>query len=152
MLLGVGTAACVCLSWHSDVKFKHVSLPRYLKGTVVSFPGHLQSAMRWVSGTSTAEQEYQKFLADIRGEFAVPPVAGSVDNYSWEQRVLFAYKLDYRPRPVIQSYLTLTLELARDERGISCAGRGRRNLILFEWERSTNEFRRRMMGFRGRCC
>ena len=41
----------------------------------------------------------------------LPKVHGSVDIYPWGQSFLLARDMDYRPRPVIQSYLAYTQKL-----------------------------------------
>src|SRR5262249_47436055 len=51
-------------------------------------------------------------LATIRGGLALPPVAGAIDSYSYDQSLLIAYGDDFRPRPVFQSYMAYSPRLA----------------------------------------
>jgi hypothetical protein len=55
---------------------------------------------------------HQKFLSDYRSKFPLPPISGSVDVYPWNQAAVLAHGLNYRPRPVIQSYSAQTPDLA----------------------------------------
>ena len=55
---------------------------------------------------------YEAFLADIRASTPVPPMEGTVDHYPGDGIALQAWKLNYRPRPVMHSYAAYTPELA----------------------------------------
>jgi len=59
------------------------------------------------------QDDYEKSQAKLREQTYLPPVSGPVDFYSFHQELLFAYGMDYRPRPAIQSYSAYTLDLAR---------------------------------------
>jgi hypothetical protein len=58
------------------------------------------------------QQIYGKNLAEVRMRFPMPPIAGGVDVYSWNQAVLIAHDLQYNPRPILQSYSVYAPELA----------------------------------------
>ena len=78
-----------------------------------SFPSpRLLSPGAFLSGPDELHTAYQGYLADIRNKFPLPQLSGDVDVYSWQQDVVFAYGLDYHPRPVIQSYSVYTPKLA----------------------------------------
>jgi hypothetical protein len=62
-------------------------------------PGHLQNV-------------YAENLGEIRNQFPLPPIKGTVDVYPWRQAIIFAHGLQYAPRPIIQSYSAFTPELA----------------------------------------
>ncbi len=64
-------------------------------------------------GTRNLQDDYEKSQAKVREQTYLPPVSGSVDLYSFHQELLFAYGMDYRPRPAIQSYSAYTPDLAR---------------------------------------
>lgn len=51
-------------------------------------------------------------LAEIRATHPVPPLAGTVDVYSYDQAAAFAHGLRWHPRPVFQSYSAYTAPLA----------------------------------------
>ena len=55
---------------------------------------------------------YETSLADARKAFPLPPIAGGVDLYSYEQTIVFANGLRYAPRPILQSYSAYTPVLA----------------------------------------
>ncbi len=55
---------------------------------------------------------YEKSVADGRKAFPLPPIAGGVDLYSYDQTILFANGLPYAPRPILQSYSAYTPALA----------------------------------------
>jgi len=52
-------------------------------------------------------------VATIRGANPLPPLPGGVDVYSYAQAVLLAHDVDFRPRPVFQSYMAYTPRLAQ---------------------------------------
>jgi hypothetical protein len=130
-LMVVASTACVLLSWYSDVKYKRIHLPTYIWMTIESSPSHIQSAFQWIGGNTTNVQDtYQKTLAGYREAVPLPRVEGSVDIYSWEQRAVFANGLNYQPRPVIQSYLTLTPELEQLNADFLKSARAPDNILL----------------------
>ena len=51
--------------------------------------------------------------AAVRGANVLPPVSGKVDLYPNEIATIFAYDLEYHPRPTIQSFSAYTGKLAR---------------------------------------
>jgi hypothetical protein len=61
-------------------------------------------------------EQFERGLAGIRRAFPLPPLSGTVDLYPHLQTVLLAHDLDYRPRPIIQSYSAYTPELAMTNR------------------------------------
>jgi hypothetical protein len=63
-------------------------------------------------GKNDRLQAHQRFLRDFRNKFPLPAIKGSVDVYPSNQAIVLAHGLDYRPRPVIQSYSAQTPELA----------------------------------------
>jgi hypothetical protein len=69
--------------------------------------------MELFRGEKDLVEAHQKFLRDFRNEFPLSPIKGSVDVYPWNQATVLAHGLDYRPRPVIQSYSAQTPELAK---------------------------------------
>ena len=55
----------------------------------------------------------ERYLSDYRESYAMPPLKGDVDFYSWNLMPGFAYGLRYQPRPVFQSFSAYTPQLAR---------------------------------------
>lgn len=60
--------------------------------------------------------EFQDAFAKIRKANPLPALAGEMDVYSTRQAEVFANGLNWRPRPVLQSYSAYTPELARMNR------------------------------------
>ena len=51
-------------------------------------------------------------MAEVRAAHPLPPISGSTDIYPNSQAIAVAYNLDYRPRPIFQSYAAYTPKLA----------------------------------------
>jgi hypothetical protein len=73
---------------------------------------NLLASAKWLFDPDSLRKEHQAYLMQIRNAFPVPPLAGDVDIYPWNQAALLAHGLAYRPRPVFQSYVAYTPELA----------------------------------------
>jgi len=70
-------------------------------------------------GKAYQDIAYATALAQIRHSFPLQSVIGSdesVDLYSWRASVLIANQLNYRPRPLLQSYQAYTGRLAALDR------------------------------------
>jgi hypothetical protein len=65
-----------------------------------------------IAAKRTSDALYARDLASIRARVARPPVDGTVDVYGNWQSVAIAYGLEYRPRPVFQSYIAYDAALA----------------------------------------
>ena len=55
---------------------------------------------------------YEAYLADLRNSTPLPPIQGPVDTYPGNASALLAWGFNYRPRPVMQSLVAYTPELA----------------------------------------
>jgi hypothetical protein len=77
-------------------------------------------------------------LDALRQTLPLPPMDGGVDVYGHHQGAVLAYPIDYRPRPVFQSYAAYTPALAARNRA-HLAGPGGPRHILFDPE--TIDFR-----------
>ncbi len=64
-------------------------------------------------GREVLDQEFQGSLEKIRKAEPLPHVKGGTDIYPIDQAVLIAHRLQWAPRPVIQSYSAYNGELAR---------------------------------------
>ncbi len=91
----------------------------------------LLAPIKWLSDPGHLRKDYETYLMQIRNIFPVPPVAGNVDVYPWNQAALLAHGLPYHPRPVIQSYSAYTPELAELNAAFLRSNRAASN-ILFE--------------------
>ncbi len=85
----------------------------YLVEQAVLIPARaLASAGQWIAGTHPAPARHAAALEAIRRAHPLPALGGSVDAYSNDLAPVFAYGLDWHPRPVFQSYSAYTPELA----------------------------------------
>jgi hypothetical protein len=64
-------------------------------------------------GLSRLRREWSDLLDRVAAANAIPTRPGSADLYPWDLRLLFAHRLDWRPRPVLQSYSAYTERLLR---------------------------------------
>ena len=64
------------------------------------------------SGTGSLRNEYESSLASERKDSLLSSLKGGADLYAYDQIFLFAHRLSYQPRPVMQSYSAYTPELA----------------------------------------
>ena len=116
---------CIWLSWGSQSRLAFASGPENLLKEIFQIPDNAGIVLDALRGGGSARS------APIAGAFALPQVKGSVDIYSWGQRSLLAEGMDYRPRPVFQSYFTCTSELSRLNAEF-LAGPRASDAILFE--------------------
>ncbi|MBI4854899.1 MAG: hypothetical protein HY819_24125 [Acidobacteria bacterium] len=65
-----------------------------------------------VTGKSNIKQKYEEEMAGLRQIYPLPELKGSVDMYSYLQLAIFAHNLNYKPRPVFQSYTAYSPLLA----------------------------------------
>lgn len=110
-LIAVVVAASLALTWFSYGEAIGLGLPSKLLTAIAFTPFNVRSAITWAAGRSTAEADMQATYKAIRGEAVIPEIHGTVDDYPWDQGVVFAYGLQYQPRPVFQSYSAFTSKL-----------------------------------------
>jgi len=91
------------LLWHSDVVCGIGGLPVNLAAAFQSVPANTNTALAWLEGDASQLSSHDNL--DRLRRVELPDIHGSVDIYSWGQDLLLAHGLDYRPRPVFQSYL-----------------------------------------------
>jgi hypothetical protein len=90
----------------------------------------LATALDWPARLRALEGERQAALARIRAEHPIGPIEGSVDLFTSDQAILLAHGLEYRPRPVFQSYSAYTPSLIERNRD-AFRGDGRPKTVLF---------------------
>jgi hypothetical protein len=88
-------------------------VPLAVAGRFLKLPGNLVAACRIAVGRSGYAQRYDATLAEVRRQFPLPAVTGSIDVYPSLQGVVVAHGLEYAPRPVFQSYAAFTPRLAQ---------------------------------------
>jgi hypothetical protein len=72
-----------------------------------------KAALAIFAGTDARPAAYQANLDRLRAKHPVPATPGSVDVFQSLSGLPIAHDLDYRPRPVFQSYVTYSERLAR---------------------------------------
>ena len=72
----------------------------------------LSEATALIGGKVNLQQKFDLASQNIRDKNPLPNLSGKVDLYPDEIAVIFAYGLDYQPRPVIQSFSAYTDKLA----------------------------------------
>jgi hypothetical protein len=97
----------------ASVPFRHY-VRNELTGRILGTFGvnNLFAPAKMLLGRAHLNEAYEQYLADFRNECSLPPIQGTVDSYSVDQRYIVAMHWPYRPRPVIQSYSAYTPELA----------------------------------------
>lgn len=76
------------------------------------------------------EDIFNKKLAGIEEHVSLPEMSGSVDLYSDTQMAIFASGLEYKPRPVFQSYHAYTPYLAKKNKNFLKSGNGPENILF----------------------
>lgn len=110
-----------------------VAARRHAEAVVQMVTGQPLSIWYHIDGSvmRRVEDQYQRVIATIRVENPLPAVPGSVDIFPVDQASLIAAGLDYRPRPVFQSYSAYTPKLAEKNRAF-LAGPRAPDHLLFE--------------------
>jgi hypothetical protein len=107
--LVVGAAALVCLGSWSELPERR-PLGAEVTTAVVELPRAVRRAIALLFGDGHRrfEVEWSHQLAAIAAANPIPSVTGPVDLYGSEQTLVVAHGLDWRPRPVFQSYSAYT--------------------------------------------
>ena len=80
------------------------------------FPGEALrrlAALPLVLGSDALAQADVQRKAALRAENPLPRLSGPIDIYPTDQALLLAHDLEFRPRPVLQSYMAYSPRLAR---------------------------------------
>lgn len=108
------------------------SLVAHLGYRLIEIPDAARAAWRVARGDLSHQHAmYASRVARIRGGTPLPAIAGSVDVYPWNQGLVLANGLPYRPRPVIQSQLAYTPTLV-EINAASLRGFDAPDTILFQ--------------------
>jgi hypothetical protein len=111
-LLVTAGVASVALAWVLLRHWAGTGLPGYVGGKAALVGRRVAAAARLVRGDAELAAGYAASLAAVRAEQPLPRLDGPVDVYPWSASVAVAHGLDYRPRPVFQSYAAFTPALA----------------------------------------
>ncbi|MFG1420416.1 hypothetical protein [Roseixanthobacter liquoris] len=80
--------------------------------------------------SGSLDAQYLDSLEKIRAAVPLPALKGPTDAYSFTQAALLAAGLEWRPRPVLQSYSAYTPELLRKDADHLTGPRAPRNIIF----------------------
>jgi hypothetical protein len=98
-------------------------------------PARLAGALNWTSHHQKLQELYDQQLGQYSQAF--PQLGGSVDCYPWGQTIVFADHLDYRPRPVLQSYAAYTDHLQHLDAAVLAGDQAPDHILLkirgFDW-------------------
>lgn len=102
--VGVLCATMVALVWSQDLHGRPVE--RVILTDILELPQDAGRAARLLRGTWRSEliEEWDGVLARVAADNPLPPSPAPFDLYPFDLRILFAHRLPWRPRPVIQSY------------------------------------------------
>jgi hypothetical protein len=78
-----------------------------------AWPGEVQAAVRAAAGRTGLPERSKVALAEIRRADPLPTLSGTVDLYTARVGLALAQDVEYRPRPVFQSYCAFTPRLLR---------------------------------------
>lgn len=106
---------------------------------VRAIPLQAKACILAVSGRSELSQAHADRSAQIRDANPLPDIKSPVDLYPFKQGVLVAHGMDYRPRPVFQSYSAYTGPLAKLNLD-HLRGTSRPTTILFDVETIDQRF------------
>lgn len=87
--------------------------PVMLASNVIEVCFRAEPCLNQLTGKNPNLEKYEKRMAEIREKSKLPKIEGAVDLYPALCNVPVACGLDYRQRPVFQSYLAYTQELAK---------------------------------------
>jgi hypothetical protein len=91
--------------WQSDTP-----LEKHLRQTLL--PQNLVKPFTTLFDSEDLQRDHKRREASYRSRFPLPLNGGEADIYTPNQVALLAHRIDYRPRPVIQSFSAYTPELA----------------------------------------
>lgn len=116
-LLGIGLIAIMTLftfPMSLPVDFPvFVRYPALLLSNLLGVAQKTMPSIAYLSGASTLRAKFDERMRDIRDDNKLPEINGTVDFYPVMCKVPLAYNLDYKPRPVFQSYLAYRQPLTK---------------------------------------
>lgn len=95
-----------CL-WAIKVHSKMAPKP-LIQWWISNISANVGGAEKLLAGRSRLDERRRESIDRIRKQFVLPRMSGSVDVYPADQAAVLAYGLDYKPRPVFQSYSAYT--------------------------------------------
>jgi hypothetical protein len=86
--------------------------PALLLSNVLGIAQKSMPCLSYLAGSSDLRTRFENRMEEIRKDNQLPELKGSVDIYPVMSKVPIAYKFEYKPRPVFQSYLAYRQPLA----------------------------------------
>lgn len=90
-----------------------VRYPALLLSNILGVAQKTMPCIAYLTGSSNLKSNFDQRMQEIRKENELPEIKGTVDFYPVMCKVPIAYNLDYKPRPVFQSYLAYRQPLTR---------------------------------------
>lgn len=108
----IGLAAAV--AWSILSSYTGAGLPGYAVQVANTFAGNLSAAASPLTDPGRLRREWESARRQLRDDNPLPlaKIHGTVDVYPHRQDVVFAYGLDYQPRPVVSSLVATSPVLA----------------------------------------
>lgn len=106
----IPVAAALCLLGNTVGQFSTESL--FLQVARTFRLENVTGLVCWSRSAEALRAALATESEQARNEYRIPPTTGDVDLYPFNQALILAFGLPYRPRPVIQSYSAYTPELA----------------------------------------
>lgn len=96
----------------------HISILQVLSNTVQQFYANAILAQNILNSSykESLDARYLNAKQRIKEKLDLSGVSGTVDIYPWDQAYVIANGLDYRPRPLFQSYSVYTPKLIKKNR------------------------------------
>ena len=112
LLLATSIGCTVLIFWYSLTELKQ-GPPEFLVTTVSTGYQGFTELIHFQSGREALTQAFQQRLDTIKAKYPFPQTQGTVDVYPFGFEIsMIACGLDYRPRPIFQSYLAYSPTLA----------------------------------------
>jgi hypothetical protein len=129
----VGLAAAV--GWSILSSYTGAGLPGYAVEVASGFAGNLSAAASPLIDTGRLRREWEAAQRKLRDDNPLPlaKIHGTVDVYPHRQDVVFAYGLDYHPRPVVSS-LVATAPVLAEVNARHLRGPAAPQTVLFDME------------------
>lgn len=105
-LLAITTSILMISLLANHLSQKEQNLLSNLTNNIKLFSTNIEQFYLVSRGKLDLDKKYQKEMEDIRKYLPLPKLNGSVDIYSCLQLTTIAHEVDYKSRPIFQSYLT----------------------------------------------
>lgn len=112
LLLAISIGCTVWTFWYSLIELRQGPLQFLLTTVSTGYQGFTK-LIHFRSGREALAQAFQQRLDTMKAKYPFPQTQGTVDVYPFAFEIsMIACGLDYRPRPIFQSYLAYSPTLA----------------------------------------